>query len=102
MIDVADPNAVLAGARDDEVTMTLGLGLRGGGADRVPFTLAPLRPLGRDPRPGDAPSAGRLLWFRGVRPVSERAGDAGKPLRLEPDIDGRLTRGRGERDRKQY
>src|SRR5262249_45989637 len=96
MLDVTHPDAVLAGARDDEVAMTAGLRLGGGGAHRVPFALAALSPFGADAGTCDAPLARR---FRRARPVGERPLDSFEPFRLVPQVDRRP--GGGGRGREQ-
>src|SRR5262249_45557090 len=60
MIVIANPDAILPAPRHDEIAMAGGVGLLGRRPHRVPFALAPLRPLGANARAGDAPGPGRL------------------------------------------
>src|SRR5262249_29302631 len=92
VIDIADPEAILAGTRYSEIAPARGGRLCGRGADGVPFALAALAPLGADAWPGDAPRAGRLLGPGPVGPVGKLPLDACKPLGFEPDIDGGIRR----------
>src|SRR5581483_9178033 len=93
--DIAHPDLVSTGARDDEVAAAAGAGFLGGSAHRVPLALASLAPFGADARPRDAPGPRRLAL---ARPVGKRALHPLEPLRLEPKVDRRpgLARDHGE------